>query len=57
MFKQAHLSPKLMKMMKTNLYTNLLDHHILVYIKSYNGIIPLTIPWEHKERGNNTISS
>jgi hypothetical protein len=43
MFKQAHLSPKLMKMMKINLYTNLLDHHILMYIKSYNGIIQLTI--------------
>jgi hypothetical protein len=42
MFMQVHLNPKLMKMMKTNLYTNLLDHHILVYIKSYNGIIPLT---------------
>jgi hypothetical protein len=40
---QAHLSPKLMKKMKTNLYTNLLDHHILVYIKLYNGIILLTI--------------
>jgi hypothetical protein len=43
MFKQVHLSPKLMKIMKTNLYTNLLDHHILVYIKSYNRIIPLII--------------
>jgi hypothetical protein len=30
-----------MKMMKTNLYTNLLDHHIFVYIMSYN--TPLSI--------------
>jgi hypothetical protein len=37
------MNPNLMKMMKANLYTNLLDHHIPVYIKSYNGIIPLTI--------------
>jgi hypothetical protein len=43
LLKQVHLSPKLMKMMKTNLYTNLLGHHILVYIKLFNGIIPLTI--------------
>jgi hypothetical protein len=33
MLKQVHLSLKLMKMIKTNLYTNLLDHHIPVYIK------------------------
>jgi hypothetical protein len=33
MLKQVHLNLKLMKMMKTNLYTNLLDHHTLVYIK------------------------
>jgi hypothetical protein len=43
MLKQAHLNLRLMKMMNTNLYTNLLDHHILMYIKSYNGITPLTI--------------
>jgi hypothetical protein len=57
LLKQVHLSLKLMKMIKTNLYTNLLDHHIPVYIKSYNGITPLTISWEHKERGNNMILS
>jgi hypothetical protein len=33
LLKQVHLSLKLMKMIKTNLYTNLLDHHIPVYIK------------------------
>jgi hypothetical protein len=35
LLKLVHPSLKLMKMMKTNLYTNLLDHHI--------GITPLTI--------------
>jgi hypothetical protein len=43
MLKQVHMNLKLMKMMKTNLYTNLLDHLTPVYIKSYNGITPLTI--------------
>jgi hypothetical protein len=43
MLKQVHLNLKLMKMMKTNLYTNLLDHLTPVYIKSYNGITSLTI--------------
>jgi hypothetical protein len=43
MLKQVHLNLKLMKMMQTNLYTNLMDHLTLVYIKLYNGIIPLTI--------------
>jgi hypothetical protein len=43
MLKQVHLNLKMMKMMKTNLYTNLLDHLTLVYIKLYNEIIPLTI--------------
>jgi hypothetical protein len=43
MLKQDHLNLKLMKMMKTNLYTNLMDHLTPVYIKSYNGITPLTI--------------
>jgi hypothetical protein len=43
MLKQVHLNLKMMKMMKTNLYTNLLDHLTLVYIKLYNRIIPLTI--------------
>jgi hypothetical protein len=43
MLKQVHLNLKLMKMMKTNLYTNLLDHLTHVYIKLYNGITPLTI--------------
>jgi hypothetical protein len=40
-----------MKMMKTNLYTNLLDHHILVYVKSYNEIISLTISLGAKGEG------
>jgi transcriptional antiterminator len=43
MLGQVHLNLKLMKMMKTNLYTNLLDHLTPVYIKLYNGITPLTI--------------
>jgi hypothetical protein len=43
MLKQVHMNLKLMKMMKTNLYTNLLDHLTPVYIKSYNGITSLTI--------------
>jgi transcriptional antiterminator len=43
MLKQVHLNLKLMKMMKTNLYTNLLDHLTPVYIKLYNGITLLTI--------------
>jgi hypothetical protein len=33
-----------MKMIKTNLYTNLLDHHIPVYIKSYNGMRTRSVP-------------
>jgi transcriptional antiterminator len=43
MLKQVHLNLKLMKMMKNNLYTNLLDHLTPVYIKLYNGITSLTI--------------
>jgi transcriptional antiterminator len=43
MLGQVHLNLKLMKMMKTNLYTNLLDHLTPMYIKLYNGITPLTI--------------
>jgi hypothetical protein len=43
MLEKVHLKLKLMKMMKTNLYTNLLDHLTLVYIKLYNGITPLSI--------------
>jgi hypothetical protein len=43
MLEQVHLNLKLMKMMKTNLYTNLLDHLTPMYIKLYNGINPLTI--------------
>jgi transcriptional antiterminator len=43
MLKQVHLNLKLMKMMKNNLYTNLLDHLTPVYIKLYNGITLLTI--------------
>jgi transcriptional antiterminator len=43
MLEQVHLNLKLMKMMKNNLYTNLLDHLTPAYIKLYNGITPLTI--------------
>jgi transcriptional antiterminator len=43
MLGKVHLNLKLMKMVKTNLYTNLLDHLTPVYIKLYNGITPLTI--------------
>jgi transcriptional antiterminator len=43
MLKQVHLNLKLMKMMKNNLYTNLLDHLTPMYIKLYNGITSLTI--------------
>jgi hypothetical protein len=34
---------KLMIMIKIDPYTNLLGHHILVYIKLHNGTTPLTI--------------